>query len=141
MPFREKKAWLTIVALIVVFLPYYVFMVSNYHRPDPDLPFLANTAAHALLAFVVLELILMAVARRLSPEDAGIPRDEREQLFAFRAARIAYVVLIALVVAITFVMIHLYGGNWGWGMSYLAAILIAEIVRAATVIVQYRRGY
>lgn len=141
MPFREKKAWLTIFALVVVFLPYYVFMVRTYHGPDPYIPYLANTAANALIVFVVLELILLAVARKLSPEDAGVPTDEREQLFAFRAARVAYVVLIVMIIAITFVMIHLEGGNWGWGMLYLLAIIMAEIMRGAMLIVQYRRNY
>ena len=141
MPFREKNAWLTIFALVIVFLPYYVFMVRAYHGPDPYIPYMLNTAAHALIVFVVLELVLLAVPRKLSPEDAGVPRDEREQLFAFRAARVAYVVLIVMIIAITFVMIHLDDGNWGWGMLYLLAIIKAEIMRAAMLIVQYRRDY
>ena len=117
-------------------------MYRTYHAsPATSIPALAEMATLALLVFVVLELILIAVARKLSPDDAGTPQDERERLFAFRAARVAYVVLIALVIAVTFPMIHLEGGNWGWGMLYLATILVAEIVRAAVLIVQYRRGY
>ncbi|MDO8272809.1 MAG: hypothetical protein Q7U82_12990 [Gammaproteobacteria bacterium] len=140
MPFREKKAWATIFALLIVFIPYYVLMVQAYHRPDPNIFSLAHLAALALTSFVVLELLLVFIARRLSPEDAGIPRDEREQLFAFRAARVAYTVLIILLVLITFAMIHTEGRNWGWGMLYLMGIIIAEIVRATMLIVQYRRG-
>ncbi len=140
MPFREKKAWATIFALLIVFIPYYVLMVQAYHRPDPNIFSLAHLAALALTSFVVLELLLVFIARRLSPEDAGIPRDEREQLFAFRAARVAYTVLIILLVLITFAMIHNEGGNWGWGMLYLMGIIVAEIVRATMLIVQYRRG-
>jgi len=140
MPFREKKAWATIFALLIVFIPYYVIMVQAYHRPDPNIFSLAHLAALALTSFVVLELLLVFIARRLSPEDAGIPRDEREQLFAFQAARVAYTVLISLLVLITFAMIHTEGRNWGWGMLYLMGIIIAEIVRATMLIVQYRRG-
>ncbi|MDO9319099.1 MAG: hypothetical protein Q7V56_12960 [Gammaproteobacteria bacterium] len=140
MPFREKKAWATIFALLIVFIPYYILMVQAYHRPDPNIFSLAHLAALALTSFVVLELLLVFIARRLSPEDAGIPRDEREQLFAFRAARVAYTVLIILLVLITFAMIHTEGRNWGWGMLYLMSIIIAEIVRATMLIVQYRRG-
>lgn len=140
MPFREKKAWATIFALLIVFIPYYVIMVQAYHRPDPNIFSLAHLAALALTSFVVLELLLVFIARRLSSEDAGIPRDEREQLFAFRAARVAYTVLIILLVLITFAMIHTEGRNWGWGMLYLMGIIIAEIVRATLLIVQYRRG-
>ncbi len=141
MSFREKKAWATIFALVIVFFPYYLFMVRAYHQPDPHYHYLIHLALIALSVFIVLEVILVLVARKLSPEDAGIAKDERDQLFAFRAARAAYVTLIALLILITFPVIHSNGGNWGWGMLYLAAIICSEILRAAVVIVQYRREY
>lgn len=140
MPFREKKAWATIFALIVVFFPYYFIMGRLYHQPEPSYIALGHLALLALVSFVVLEVIMVLVARKLSPEDAGIPSDERDQLFAYRASRVAYVTLISLMVVVTFLTIHTEGGNWGWGMLYLAAILFAEITRAAMLIIQYRRG-
>lgn len=140
MSFREKKAWVTIFALVSVFFPYYFFMVQIYHQPDPNFRYLMNLAAMALAVFVVLECILTLVVRKLSPEDASLPMDERDQLFAYRASRIAYITLILLVIAVTFPMIHIHGGNWGFGMLYLAAILLAEVLRASLLIVQYRRG-
>jgi hypothetical protein len=141
MSFREKRAWVTILALLVVFLPYYVFMVSVYHQPDTNFGYLMDLAGIAIAAFIVLQCVLLLVARKLSPEDAGIPIDERDQLFAYRASRIAYVTLIVLVVAVTLPMIHIHGGNWGFGMLYLGAIIVAEILRASLLIKQYRRGY
>ena len=141
MSFREKRAWFTIFALLVVFLPYYVFMVNVYHQPDPDIGLLARLAGIAIAAFILLECVLLLVARKLSPEDAGIPVDERDQLFAYRASRIAYLTLIGLVVVVTFPMIHVHAGNWGFGMLYLLAIIVAEILRASLLIKQYRRGY
>lgn len=141
MSFREKKAWATIFALLVVFIPYYVYMISVYHQPDPNYRYLMHLVAIAITAFIVLECILLVVARKLSPEDAGIPVDEREQLFAYRASRVSYLSLIGLIVVITFPMIHIHGGNWGFGMLYLAAIILAEILRAGLLIKQYRRGY
>ncbi len=141
MSFREKKAWVTIFALTVVFLPYYIYMVSVYHQPDHNIRYLMNLAGYAIVTFIVLECVLLIVARKLSPEDAGIPKDERDQLFAHRASRIAYVSLIAMVIAVTFPMIHVHAGNWGFGMLYLAAIMFSEILRASVLIRQYRRGY
>ncbi|PCJ27494.1 MAG: hypothetical protein COA96_03065 [SAR86 cluster bacterium] len=141
MPFREKKSWATIFALVIVFLPYYGFMFRAYHQPDPDFQYLITLAVYALAAFVLLEIILVLVARQLSPEDVGIPKDERDQLFAFRAARYAHVALISLMIVVTFLMIHTHAGNWGWGMLYLATIICSEILRASVLIVQYRRGY
>ncbi|NQV70071.1 MAG: hypothetical protein HQ498_08605 [Pseudohongiella sp.] len=141
MSFREKKAWATIFALLVVFVPYYIFMVRAYHQSNTNFFYLVHLAALALSTFVVLEVILVLAARKLSPEDIGIAKDERDQLFAFRAARAAYVTLITLLIVVTFLMIYIEGGSWGWGMLYLAAIICSEILRASVLIVQYRRGY
>lgn len=141
MSFREKKAWLTIFALLIVFLPFYGFMASVYHQPNPDIGYLMRLVAIAIAIFIALECMLFMLARRFSPEDAGIPRDERDQLFAYRASRIAYITLIVLVIGATFPMIHIHGGNWGFGMLYLAAIILSEILRASLLILQYRRGY
>ena len=141
MPFREKKAWVTIFTLLIVFIPYYYFMIRIYHQPNPDYNYLGTLAVVALAAFIVLEIILVLVARKLSPEDKDVATDEREQLFAFRAARAAYVSLIVLIIAAIFPMIHTHSGNWGWGMLFLVAIIMAEIIRAIVLILQYRRGY
>ena len=141
MSFREKKAWVTLVALLFVFLPFCLLMINGYHQPQPDYYYLGNLVLGALGAFIVLECLLVLVARWLSPEDASVPKDERDQLFAFRAARFAYATLILLTVVVTFFLIHSVGRNWGWGMAYLSAIVIAEMLRAAALIVQYRRGY
>lgn len=141
MPFREKKAWVTIFTLLIVFIPYSYFMVDLYHRPIPDFVELAHLAVIALLAFILLEVSLILIARFMSPEDRGVPIDEREQVFAFRAAQFAYVFLIILVLGVILPMIHTSGGNWGWGMAMFGAIIVAEITRALALIVQYRRGY
>lgn len=141
MPFREKKAWVTIGALLVVFIPYYLFMMDAFHQPDPDYFYLMHLAVIAIAAFIGLEVILIFLARQLSPEDRGLPKDERDQLFAFKASRAAYVTLILLMIVVTFFMIHEHAGNWGWGMLYLLTIIVSEILRAVVLIVQYRRGY
>ena len=141
MSFREKKAWVTALALVAVFLPFYWLMMNAYHQPQPDYSYLGNLVLVALATFLVLEIVLVMAARFLSPEDAAVPLDEREQLFAFRAARIAYVSLIVFIVLTTFPMIHMEGRNWGWGMVFLGAIIGSEILRATALIVQYRRDY
>ncbi len=139
MAFREKKAWVTIVTLLTVFIPYYYFMMQLYHRPNPNYYDLGHLALIALAAFIVLEVLLVLAANHFSPEDKGLPLDEREQAFAMRATKIAYGSLIALTVMVIFPMIHTHGGNWGWGMSFLGVIILSEIIRASALIVQYRR--
>lgn len=56
-----------------------------------DIHYLMRLMTIALTRFIALEcvLLMLALARRLSLEDASIPRDKRYRLFAYRASRIA----------------------------------------------------
>lgn len=139
MPYREKKAWITLFCLIGVSSVYSVLMVRAYHVPEPDYNYLGHLLLGAIILFAVFELALLFIAARFAPLDPKMPGDERELLIELKANRIAYFVLIALIVLATFPMIHVHGRNWGFGNLYLGALVIAEIVRFTLQIVYYRR--
>jgi len=139
MPYREKKAWITLVVLFAISAIYGVLMVSAYHVPEPNYYSLGHLLLGAFVAFVVLELVLLFLAARLSPLDPKMPGDERELFIEFRASRIAYFVLIALIIIATFPMIHTHGGNWGFGNLYLGAMVVAEMVRFSMQIYYFRK--
>lgn len=143
MPYREKKAWITLIILIVVPVVYAYFMVNEYHSSDPNFNNLSHLLVLALTVFIVFQAVLLFIAARLSPEDPRGPLDERELLIELKARRIAYFVLMALVVLVTFLMIHLPNhdgrGAWGIGNLYLFALVGAEITRFAMQIVFFRR--
>jgi len=142
-PYREKKAWITLITLIVVPAVYAYFMVNEYHSADPDYNYLSHLLVLALSTFIVFQVILLFIAARLSPDDPKGPLDERELVIELKARRIAYFVLMALIVAVTFFMIHLSGagsrGIWGIGNLYVYSLVGAEIVRFAMQIVYCRR--
>ena len=140
MSFREKKAWITLCTLIVVFSIYAYLMANAYHVPEPNYGYLLHLLLLAIVAFAVIEVVLLLVARLYSPDDAKTPKDEREQLIEFKANRLAYQILMVLIVVVTFIMIHLNGDNWGFGNLYLGTLLLSEVVRFGTQIVLYRRG-
>ena len=140
MSFREKKAWITLTTLIVVFGIYAYLMAKAYHVPDSNFNYLAHLLLLAIVAFGVIEIVLLLVARLYSPDDANTPKDEREQLIEFKANRLAYLILMVLIVVVTFIMIHLNGGNWGFGNLYLGTLVLSEVVRFGTQIALYRRG-
>lgn len=139
MPYREKKAWITLFCLISVSFVYSVLMVQAYHVPDPDFIELGHLLLGAIILFVVFELVLLFIAARFAPLDPKMPGDERELLIELKTNRIAYFVLIALIVLATFPMIHVNGRNWGFGNLYLGALVIAEIVRFTLQIIYFRR--
>ncbi len=143
MPYREKKAWITLITLIVIPSIYSFFMVRAYHVADPDYNYLFHLLTLALTAFIAFQVILLFIAARLSPDDPRGPLDERELLIELKARRIAYFVLMALVLLATFVMTHLpshgFRSIWGYGNLYLSALVGAEIVRFAMQLVYFRR--
>lgn len=139
MPYREKKAWITLVVLFAISAIYSVLMVQTYHVPDPNYYTLGYLLLGAFVVFFILELVLLFLAARFSPLDPKMPGDEREMLIELRASRIAYLVLIALVIVATFPVIHAHGGSWGFGNLYLGAMVIAEMVRFSVQIYYFRR--
>ena len=136
MSFREKSAWVTLIAILLVFALY------GLHAPSIVDP--GHFEVHALLAcfvaFLVIEAIAWLVLRLRYPEDARTPKDERERLIDLKATRIAarcYVVLSFL--AIVFA-IHLTNNNVAVGYYVVLAFVIAEIVNYGARIIYYRRG-
>jgi hypothetical protein len=139
MSYREKKAWITLFCLLGVFSVYAVFMVRAYHVPEPNYNNLAHLLLLAIIAFILFELALLFIAARIAPLDPKVPGDERELLIELKTNRIAYFVLIALILIVTFPMIHVHGRNWGFGNLYLGALVLAELVRFTLQIIYFRR--
>jgi hypothetical protein len=75
-----------------------------------------------------------------NPKDARTPKDEREQLFALKATRLAaYVYVIGSFLVMTTVPHGASGAAVAFGV--LLAFVIAEIVNYAARIVFFRRGF
>jgi len=136
MSFREKSAWITLIAILLVFALY------GLHAPrlsDPG-PFELHALLACFAAFLAIEAIAWLVLRLRYPEDARTPKDERERLIDLRATRIAarcYVVLSFLAIVIA---IHLTNDNIAVGYYIVLAFVIAEIVNYGARIIYYRRG-
>ena len=140
MPYREKVAWLSLVAMVVTFGPY--FVLSALHAPPagagPDVDLLIRftiTAAAQVLIIAIGHVLL----RRRSPEDAREPADERDRAIERRSMQLAYYVLIGGVVVVGVVMPFKDGG-WAIVNAALLAIIVAELVHYGVAAWSYRRG-
>jgi hypothetical protein len=139
MSFREKSAWVTLIALVLVSLMYWL------HVPDLFEP---HRHGWVLLAlglsfgtFVLIELIAWLVFYLRNPGEARTPRDEREQIIALKATRIASWVFTAGTFVAMFLVLHLTGaGSVALAMSVVFAFVIAQAVRQAAIIIYHRRG-
>ena len=137
MSFREKSAWVTLIAIALVLVLYYL------HGPRLFNPQADGWQLHVLVlcfaAFIAIDVVAHVVLYLRYPKDAWTPKDEREQLIDLKAGRIASWVFVAgafLSVA------TLHAGATAGGIAYLVltAFAVSQIVKQTARIIYYRRG-
>lgn len=139
MSFREKTAWLTLCAIVIVSLMFWL------HAPPR---FEASTHRWALLAFLVsagsyvlIEAVGYLVLRLRNPGDARTPRDERERLIDLKSLRFAYYTFVTGTFGGMFFMLHVAGAGPGSiGLVVVVAFVAAQAAKHVARIVYYRRG-
>ena len=139
MSFREKTAWVTLCAIIVVSLMYWLHVPSLF-EPHPGL-WVVHAMAVSLGAYLLIEVVAHVVLRMRYPRDARLPKDEREQLIDLKAIRIAYYVFATGALGGIPLMLHLAGaGPVAMAMAVFMAFVLSQIVKHAARIAYYRRG-
>jgi hypothetical protein len=137
MSFREKSAWISLILILLVFGPYFWLVgrsfagVGHVH---------AGTQFALITLFFVLEIVLHIAIGVQSPRDARAPKDEREILIELRATRVAFYVLFAGALFSIFTM-HFRLTVWMLSQFVLLSIVIAELVKFASQIALFRRGF
>jgi hypothetical protein len=139
MSYREKVAWLSLLAMAVTFGPYFTSVAAGVFRPEalPNLRQLGVFGAAAIVQMLILGIGHFYLRRR-SPDDAGAPPDERDLAIMRRSMTLAYYVLIAGMILVGCVMPFRTGG-WTIVNAALFMIITAELVHYAAVVVSYRR--
>jgi hypothetical protein len=137
-PYREKIAWLSLIAMAVTFGPYFTYVAV--HAIPGTLPDLHQLGLYGVAAIAQM-LILGAghlYLRRGAPEDARTPPDERDRAIMSRSISFAYYVLIAGMILVGCVMPFNFNG-WSIVNAALAMIVAAEVVHYGVVVFSYRR--
>jgi hypothetical protein len=135
MSFREKTAWISLLALSGIYGLYFVGLLRG---APPAAGFRFGSLLETIVALVVVELVATTVVAALDPTDAPAPRDERERSIDLRATRIAYAGLLGGVLLACF--LAAVDPSLAFGTNALLFILVtAEILRLACQIAQYRR--
>ena len=139
MSFREKTAWVTLVALVLVSLMYWLHVPSLFEPHHHGWVLLALGISFG--TFVLIEVVAWLIFFVRSPREARTPRDEREQIIALKASRIgSWVFTIGTFLAI-FLVLHLAGaGTVAMGMAVVIAFVVAQVARQAAIIIYHRRG-
>jgi hypothetical protein len=137
MPYREKTAWLSLIAMVVTFGPYFTFVAMHSIEALPNLRLLGLFAVAAIAQMLILGAGHLYL-RRGSPEDARTPPDERDRAIMLRSISSAYYVLIAGMILVGCVMPF---DSTGWAIINAALVMIvaAEVVHYGAVVLSYRR--
>jgi hypothetical protein len=138
MPHREKIAWLYLIAMAVTFGPYFTVVVAN--PPGEALPNLRQLVLYAVTACV--QMFILGVGhlylRRVSPQEARTPPDERDLAIERNSVSSAYYVMIAGMILVGGIMPFTSRG-WSIVNAAIAMIAIAQIVSNGIIVLSYRR--
>ena len=138
MPYREKVAWLSLISMVAVFLPYFVWV--KLHPPTEPLPDLRQMALYAAVS--ITWALILGVGhwrlRRQAPEEARLPLDERDRAIQHRSRTTAYYVLLTGMILVGCIMPFT---DSGWKIAHAAVfmIVLAEAVNDGSVVYHYRR--
>jgi hypothetical protein len=144
MSFREKGAWICLVSTLVVFVPYFSYVLGLSGRGELTVSAVAPVLVVAIFFQAVINAGAMIAVAVFSRAD---PKDERDRTIELRSFRNAYLVLaIALVSSIAAAMFAPASGGMPTTISSLSQLLLACFVAAEsakylTQVVCYRRGY
>jgi hypothetical protein len=137
MSFREKVAWICLCAMALVYAGYFAVVMPGlaFGQSQPFIGLLFG----AIVALAILQIIPIVIAAALSPQEANAPEDEREKLIELKGSRAGYIVL-----TIGALFCCSAGIFFGTGPALLAncilmAVVLSELAKLFTQIVQYRR--
>lgn len=139
MTYTEKKAWLTLVAMLLAYSLYFGLILAGHPagRDRFAMLWLFGTIAATQAVVVIIGHVWLAIAARKLPR-ARV--DERDRAIAARGTRIGYYVLLTGTIIVGVVMpftdppMHIVN-------SALFAIVVAETAGLLVVVTSYRRGW
>lgn len=140
MAYREKIAWLSLLAMVVAYTCYFSIVGPMMHRGEwRGMQFLALLAGILITQAIVVIIGSIAITIG-SGRDGRAPADERDRAIARRGASIAYYFLMVGMILVGCVMPF---NQHGWSLinAALFMLAVAEVVRYGMIVTSYRRGW
>jgi hypothetical protein len=140
MPYREKVAWLSVLAMLLVFAPYFTW--TELHPPTDPLPNFAQMRMYAIACAVWVLLLGVGhlLLRRANQSEARLPLDERDLAIKYRSRDYAYGVLMVGVILVGCVM-PFQSQGWEIVNAAIFMIVLAELVHDSAMIYFYRKQH
>lgn len=135
MSYREKTAWISLVAMVVLTAWYFHPFLEGQRSGAISFPRLALAGAVIIIISTLVRVLIAAFNRG----EAKAPPDEREQLIEMKGRRISYAILAWAVRIICFVGIaapaFFFNAN-----TLLFFLMISEVIGFGYQLVQFRQG-
>jgi len=143
MSFRERSAWISLVVTPLIWGGYFWKIWPDIQDDGAlnvrTVGMFIGTLVLLVIVQIVLATILATVAATLNRRTEEQPMDERDQLIDLKATRLGFYALSTLLIGVS--------SLWLLGMSplvmangILAAMVVAETLRSASIVFAYRRG-
>lgn len=132
----EKRAWLTLWTMCPVYLVYFAIQIAYPQLAPTFLSkfwLLGSVAGLHAIGYIAGELMF-----RYGNREEGLQKDERDDAIDARAARAAYMLLLAGTMLTGMVMPFTDSG-WKIVNTALLFIVLSETLRAALTVRGYRR--
>ncbi len=136
MAWREKTAWITLVAMLIAYGGYFT-LIGRSALPATSMLGLFGAVTVVQVIAVIVVTSVWAVS---SGQESRAKADERDRAIARRGAGVAYYVLMAGVIAVG-LMMPFRDAGWLITNAGLFALVVAETARQVIVVISYRRGW
>jgi len=153
MPFREKRAWISLVSTFGVWTFYFATMVERASAGRLEAGHVPGLFAACIVALICVQIALNVIVAARTPRDALAPADERETLIELKATRLAFytfgsvVAMAAMATPLaSAARLHFFTADPTADAlllicnGILLAAVAAELVRSGGQIVQFRRA-
>ena len=136
---RERFAWSWLSGLIVVSVAYFIAVANHESASTSTELTKIGMLAAALSALAVIALVARFASGN-KEERSQVQMDERDRQIEARSSAAAYYVLMGGMIVVGFVMPF---SASGWKLVHAAffAVVLAEVVHYAMVLIGYRRGF
>ena len=136
--FREKSAWISLVAYASLYGYYFVTLSGVVTAGQAGSFAYSPLLVRVMFLLAIVEIALQVAISLQSPKDAVAPADERERLIALKATRVAF--HSVMVGAATVCAALALGAPAFYTTNGLfLAIVLAEVARNTSQVVYFRR--
>lgn len=136
MAWREKTAWITLLAMLAAYGAYFSVIRQSDMSPIGMLELFGGLT----VVQIVVVIVATTVVAILTGRDVRGRPDERDRAIARRGASVAYYVLLVGVIAVG-VILPFQDKGWAITNAALLVLVAAETVRLIFIVASYRRGW